>query len=315
MWLDVIALIVMGFFIGQGALRGGFATGLGLLALVLAYAAAILSAPRLGPGLARELGVPELVGIPLAGTAAFVIAYLGVGIAGGALKRARSLAGARKGVGSRIFGGAFGALRGGLFVLLLCWFAIWVDALRVTGVVESVPTLEGSVAAHVTEMTVEGAVRAALSDSGSAGRLAASVAARPGASLSGIQRVIDNPRLERLRSDERFWTYVEHGSVDAAVNMPSFIDLTFDHELRSELSALGLLESRDTDPGAFLDFAREALREVGPRIQGLREDREFKELLDDPEVLAMVENRDTMGLLVNREFRALVSRLAMAEND
>ncbi len=315
MWLDVIALVVLGFFIGQGAFRGGFATGLGLLALVLAYTAAILSAPRLGPGLAHELGVPELVGIPLAGTAAFLIVYLGVGMVGRALKRARSLAGAGPGAGSRVLGGVFGAVRGGLVVLLISWLAIWVDALRVTGVVESVPSVRGSVAATVTEATIEGAVGAALSDRGAAGRMAARVAARPGASLSTIQRVIENPRLERLRSDPLFWTYVENGSVDAAVNLPSFIDLAFDNELRSELSALGLLGVDENDPGAFLDFARETLREVGPRIQGLRENQEFKKLLDDPEVLAMVEDGDTMGLLVNKDFRSLVMRLAATESD
>ena len=29
--------------------------------------------------------------------------------------------------------------------------------------------------------------------------------------------VVENPRLEALRSDELFWAYVEHGSIDAAV--------------------------------------------------------------------------------------------------
>jgi len=315
MWLDVIALLVLGFFVGQGAFRGGFVTGLGLLALVLAYAAAIYSAPRIGPGLAHELGLPELLGVPLAGTAAFLVVYVGVGMVGGVLKRTRSIAGARMGAGSRMLGGVFGAVRGGLVVLLLSWLAIWVDALRVTGVVESVPSIRGSVAANVTEATVEGAVRVAFADRGSAGILAARIAARPGASLSTIQSIVENPRLETLRSDELFWTHVTNGSVDAAVNRPSFIDLTFDNELRSELAALGLLGSDETDPGAFLDFAREALRDVGPRLQGLREDQQFKKLLDNPEVLAMVQGGDTMGLLANKDFRSLVMRLAADESD
>ena len=315
MWLDVFALLVMGFFIGQGALRGGFSTGLGLLSLVLGYAAAILVGPRLGPGLARELGMPELVGVPLAGTAAFCVAYLGVGIAGRVLKRARSFAVRGQSARGRFFGGVFGAVRGGLVVLLLSWLAIWVDALRTTGVVESAPSVGRSVAASVTEKTVERAVRAALSDRGSVGRLAASVAARPGESLSGLQRVIENPRLEALRSDELFWTYVENGSIDAAVNRPVFINLAFDSELRSDLSALGLLEGDASDPGAFLDFAGEALREVGPRIRGLREDPEFERLIDDPEVLAMAGDGDTMGLLAHKGFRSLVARLATLETD
>ena len=315
MWLDVIALLVMGFFIGQGALRGGFATGFGLLTLVLAYTAAIVTAPRLGPGLARELGMPELVGVPLAGTAAFAVTYLGIAIAAGVLKRARFLRRGGPSVRDRLFGGVFGALRGGLVVLLVSWLAIWVDALRTTGIVESVPAVGPSVAASVTETTVEKAVRVALADRGSAGRLAASVAARPGASLSGIQRIVENPRLEVLASDEMFWTYVEHGSIDAAINRASFIDLAFDAELRSDFSALGLLEGDASDPGAFLDFAGEALREVGPRIRGLREDQAFQRLKEDPEVRAMVADGNTMGLLVHEDFRALVKRFATAKID
>jgi len=315
MWLDILALLVMGFFIGQGALRGGFTTGLGLLTLALGYTAAILVAPRLGPGLARELGLPELLGMPLAGAAAFIVTYVGVGMAGRVLKRARAFSGRGPSPRGRFFGGIFGAVRGALVVLLLSWLAIWVDALHTTGVVESAPSIGSSVAANVTETTVESAVRRALSGRGSAGRLAASVAARPGEALIGLQRVIENPRLETLRSDTLFWSYVENGSIDAAVNRPSFLDLAFDSELRADLAALGLLEGDGSDPGAFLDFAGEALRAVGPRIRGLREDPEFQQLLQDPEVLAMAEDGDTLGLLTHHGFRSLFTRLAAPEMD
>ncbi|MCH8084740.1 MAG: hypothetical protein IH885_10935, partial [Myxococcales bacterium] len=40
----------------------------------------------------------------------------------------------------------------------------------------------------------------------------------------------------------------------------------------------------------------------------LRNDPELKGLLDDPEVVAMVENGDTFGLMNHPRFRRLVSR-------
>ncbi len=218
MWLDALALLILGFFIGRGAFRGGLATGLGLLILVASYGAALLVAPRLGPGLAREFGISSLLGVPLAGTIAFSVVYVGAGIVAALFKRLHLSRRNDRSARDRIFGGLLGALRGGLVVLLVSWLAIWVDALRSTGVVASLPEVRSSVAAKLTETAVESGVRAALSDAGPTGRLAASVAARPGQAIVGLQRVLDSQSLGALREDRVFWAHVEQGSIDAAMN-------------------------------------------------------------------------------------------------
>jgi uncharacterized membrane protein required for colicin V production len=313
MWLDVIAVALLGFFAGMGALRGGLASGMALLSLGVAYASAIVAAPRLGPGLAQQLGAPELLGVPIAGTLAFAVAYLAMGIVSAVLRRIerRRRRGFPRSARDRFVGSVFGAVRGAGIVLLLSWLALWIDALRATGVVEDLPELGSSTAAAMTESVVEAGVSAVLSDAGSGGRLVARMAARPGAALTDLQSAIDNPSIAALRADRLFWTYVEHGSVDAALNRGSFLRISRDAALRQQLADLGLIdEAAAADARVFRAAAADVLREVGPRIRGLKQDPELQELLADPEVVAMVRSGDTMGLVTHSGFRHLVARVA-----
>lgn len=312
MGLDAAALLVLGIFIGVGALRGGLVTGLGLLTLAVAYAAAFALAPRLGPGLAPQLGVPEIAGVAAAGSAAFALAYLGMaGVSAGVRRLRRPFRGSIPSARDRFLGGVLGAVRGGLVVLLLCWLAIWVDALRVAGVAPGLPGLGRSAAAGLTASAVEAGLGAALADAGSAGRVVAKLAARPGASLERLQGVVDHPAVAALERDRMFWTYVEHGAVDAALNRGSFQAVARDEALRVVLADLGLVGGDEAaDPAAFRDAMAEVLREAGPRLRGLREDPELQALLEDPQLVALVQQGDTLGLLGHTGFRQLVARVA-----
>jgi uncharacterized membrane protein required for colicin V production len=310
MWLDAIALLLLGIFAGMGAMRGALASGLSVLTLAAAYGAAIWAAPRFGPEAAELVGVPEWLGMPVAGTAAFLLTIVGMGLVSAILRRRER----RKRCDSRsprdrFLGGAFGAVRGALVVLLLSYLALWVDALRTTGTVEAIPELGPSAAAAVTETVVEAGVQAAISDSGSAGRVVARMAARPGAALSDLQEVLEHPAIGELRSDPLFWSYVEHGNIDAALNRGSFLRLTHDGSLRQRLGDLGLIEADAVDdPRQFRVAAAEVLREVGPRIRDLHEDPALRELLEDPEVVAMVQSGNHFALIRHPGFREVVAR-------
>jgi uncharacterized membrane protein required for colicin V production len=310
MWLDAVALLLLGIFAGMGAMRGALASGMSVLTLVAAYCAAIWAAASFGPEAAELAGVPEWLGMPVAGTAAFVLAFVVMGIVSAILNRLER----RKRDGSRsprdrFLGGAFGALRGALVVLLLSYLALWVDALRATGTVEALPELGSSAAAAMTENVVEAGVQAAMSDAGAGGRVMARMAARPGTTLNDLQELMEHPAIEELRSDRLFWSYVEHGNVDAALNRGSFLRLTYDGSLRRRLGDLGLIETEAVDdPREFREAAAEVLREVGPRIRGLREDPALRELLEDPEVVAMVESGNHFGLISHPGFREVVTR-------
>jgi membrane protein required for colicin V production len=312
MWLDTIVIAVLACFITAGVLRGGLAAGMSVASLVVAYAVAIFGATRSGPGLAEQLGLPGILGPPLVGAVLFLVTYLAMGVLSALLKRReRKRRRGPRSLRDRFLGGSFGLLRGGLVVLLLSVLAIWLDALRATGRAEFLPEIGASRAAAVTESVVEAGVGAALSDAGPSGRFAARMAARPGASIEDLQAVLDNPHITDLQDDRLFWTHVESGSVDAALNRVSFLAVTYDEELRGQLAALGLIdEAAARDPQAFRVIAGEVLHEVSPRIRGLRNDPELKKLIEDPEVTALIESGDTLALLGHPSFRDLVAHVA-----
>jgi len=310
MWLDVVALLLLGIFAGMGAMRGGLASGLAVLTLVAAYGAAIWAASLFGSEVAGMLGVPEWFGMPIAGTAAFLLTFVVMGIVSALLRRLER----RKRLSSRsprdrFVGGAFGALRGAFVVLLLSYLALWVDALRITGTVDAIPEIGPSAAASLTENVVEAGVQAAMSDSGAAARVVSRMAARPGAAMNNLQEVMEHPAIDELRSDPLFWSYVEHGNVDAALNRSSFLRLSHDGSMRQRLGDLGLIEADAIDdPGEFRAAAADVFREVGPRIRDLHEDPALRELLEDPEVVAMLQSGNHFALLSHPGFRDVVAR-------
>ncbi len=312
MWLDALALLLLGIFAGMGILRGGLATGMGLLSIIVSYAAGVLCAAAFGPTLAGWIRLPELLGLPIAGAAGFITSYILMSILSRFLRDAseRRRRNAPRSGRDRFAGGIFGCARGALIVLLLSWLAIWVDALRETGALEGVPEIGDSHAASLTESVVEAGVEAALADA-PAGRFAARMAARPGAAVSDIQGLLDNPRLEALREDKLFWTYLEAGSIDSALNQYSFVRIIQDDDFREKLGDLGLVDaSAASSPREFRKVCAETFRSVSPRLRSLRNDPELKELMANPDIVRMLESGDTLGLLSHSDFRRVVSRVA-----
>jgi uncharacterized membrane protein required for colicin V production len=314
MWLDAIVLAVLAAFAVGGALRGALTTALGIVSLAASYAAALVLAPILGPPLATGAGISEMLAIPLAGTGTFFVTFVVMGVVS---KLVRRLARRRDGVRSprdRFLGGVLGAVRGGLVVLLLCWLALWADALRATGTVESVPAIDDSMAAAITAEVVESGLEAALSEHGRSGRMAARMAARPAVALVEVQSVLEDSRVAALRADPLFWSHVESGNVEAALNRMSFLKLMRDDTLRRRLADLGMVdEDAALDPRAFRRQTAEVLAEVGPRIRGLRNDPQLRALVEDPQVVAMLQEGDTLRLLGHPGFRDLVERVTSSK--
>jgi uncharacterized membrane protein required for colicin V production len=311
MWLDALALTLLALFVAVGVLRGALTTVMGLLALGGSYAAAIVAAPRLGPLAADRLSLPEPLGMAAAGSIAFLAAYIVLGGIAGMVRRRERRRTSPRTPQDRFLGAVFGAVRGGLVVLLLSWLALWVDALRTTGTAEILPPIDSSSAAAVTSAVVEAGVEAVLSDSGPSSRLVARIAAHPGVALVEVQGLVENPRLDQLRSDAMFWTYVENGAVDAAMNRGSFQGLIHDESLRRQMAALGLIEEEAAaDARAFRAAAGDMLRELGPRLKALRSDPELQRLVADPELQGMLESGDTLALVSHPGFRQIVARVA-----
>jgi uncharacterized membrane protein required for colicin V production len=312
MWLNALALLILGWFAWKGARRGGLASGMGLTTLAVSYGAAIAAAPRLGPWISAQFEISEFFALPLAGSLGFAAAFgVMVAITAFACRRSAPADDEGRSIRDRFLGGAFGATRGALVVLLLSYLLLWIDALRVTGVAEGLPEMGDSMTAAITETVVEAVVESVLEDSGRAGHVMARLAARPGAALADLQAVVENRHITAVQSDGLFWANLEAGAVTAAINTRSFINLSNDAELREQMANIGLIDAEAADdPSRFRAAMDEVLREVAPRIRGLRNNPELHELLEDPEVVAMVESGDTFGLIGHPRIQALVASVA-----
>jgi uncharacterized membrane protein required for colicin V production len=312
MWLDVLVIAILGWFSWVGVRRGGLAAGLGILTLLVSYGAAIIAAPILASPVADGFGLPALLGIPVAGSIAFAVAFVAMAILSKILcRRAEGAGDEGRSLRDRFLGGAFGAIRGAFVVALLCYLALWVEALRLSGAADGIPALGNSAAAAVTSTVVEAGVESALSDSGRTGHVVARLASNPGETVADLQSVISNPRILAVQQDTYFWANVEAGAIGAALNTRSFARLSEDEELRRQMASVGLIDQQSAETAdLFRASVGDVLREVGPRIRKLKNDPELNGLLDDPEVVAMVENGDTLGLMNHPRFRKLVSRVA-----
>jgi membrane protein required for colicin V production len=318
MSFDLIALAILGLFCLFGAFRGGLAGAIGLVALGLGYAAAVVAATGPLADWMAARGVPGLLSAPAAGTAAFVVAYVGVAVVGFVLQR---VAKARRGDdprggADRAWGAVFGVLRGLLVVLLLSILATWVEAARELGVWEPnampVPSTHDSLVAGASGQIVEGVVAAAAGGGDSrAGRIMGRIASNPAPALKDLQGVVDDPEFQALQNDRFFWTLVENGASERAINSGSFYRITHDAELRRQLADLGVVSqaaAEDTD--VFRRDVAAMLDDLGPRLKGVREDPELQRLAEDPQVMSMVEAGDTLGLLMHPGIQKLVSRLS-----
>lgn len=312
MWLDAIGLVVLLLFAGAGALRGSLATAGKLVSLLGAYWLSLVLAPPLGAPLAQSLSLPSFLGLPLAGLIVFIAAYAllaAIALAFQIAERRYRRDTPRTSV-DRIGGAAFGVVRGSLIVVMLGWLALWVDGMRAAGAMDVLPSIEGSAVASMTTEVVETGGELLLGTDTAGGRVATAVLARPGETITRMQGLIDNPRMQELRRDGFFWTLVTNRSVASALNRASFLSIAYDETLRREFADLGLVRAYAAqDPRLFRDAIEEVFEDIAPRVEGLMRDPEVHALLEDPEVREALKAGDTLALMRNEGFQRLVSRV------
>lgn len=312
MWLDLIGLGVLGLFMLLGLLRGTLASVMRIISLVLAYGAAITLGSAFGPAVADSMSLPDLLGVPIAGSIAFAVTYLICAVAARLVQiwEQRRRGGEERSAADRMGGALFGGLQGAFLMLLIGWLGLWIDAGQATGALESLPDTSNSALGRVTQSVVEMGGSMLVDDHNAGARVALRMAARPKETMQGVQQIIENPRVRGLQQDRLFWAYVESGAIDAALNRPSFLGIAYDETLREELADVGLIQQHAaTDARLFRNEARDALEQVSPRIRGLRNDPIMQELLNDPAVVAALQRGDHLALLQDPRFRKLVSHV------
>ncbi len=312
--IDWIGLAILGLFVLMGARRGALASALRIACPLLAYVAAFFGASLAGPLMTRWFDLPRLLGLALAGTIFFVLGLIGAGAAVWLIHRRLGdrLASWPRSGPDRIGGGLVGAAHGAVILLLLGVLVSFLDALRVSGAAEwlhSMPETESSRLIAVSQAAVEKCIPVALGESGLSTRVATEFLAHPADTVERVQKVLRHPRVDSLLKDRLFWTYVEHNATGKAINQISFLSISYDESLRTDMAELGLVsDGAKSDPREFRNSAKEVLEEVGPRIRELKNDPAFQKLARDPEIRQALAAGDTLQLFRHPEFRSLVSR-------
>jgi hypothetical protein len=304
MWLDALVVVLIAFLAGFGARSGARVAGVRLIALPVAYAGGLAAAWAFGPALGREAGWSDTAGALVAGT----IGVLGVQLVLSLLIRALRTDYTPP-PASQALGAVFGALRGALFALPLLWLAGLAEGARLAGVQPSLPDLSGARLPALGGDVLGAGARLATDDDTAGGRFAVGFASRPAATLEALQQVVQDPRVIALQRDGGFWHDVERGAVRVALARPVTRALVRDRAFRARLAEIGAVSPEAAeDPQAFQNELVVALAEVGPRVQELRNDPALVSLLEDPEVHANVQSGNTLALLTDARFRAVLAR-------
>lgn len=315
MWLDLIAIAFLGIFMLTGLLRGTLMSLIRIFTIVLSYLAAYWAAPRFGAELAERLSLPGALGLALMGTLAFIGSYVALSGLSWFIRswERRRLDGGGRTPLDHIGGAVFGAVQGGIIVILVGWLGLWVEAGQATGALGGLPSMENSALTKISQKVVETGADALIDESDATGRFTINMVARPRETVQGLEEVMTNERMRDLQNDPLFWSYVENGAVDAALNQGSFLGLTYDESLRRELANLGVVPQEAVDnPGIFKAEARKALSQIGPRLNQIKSSQTMHDLENDPRILAMVQAGDYAGLLADPRVRDLLSQVGNA---
>ena len=304
MWLDLLVLALIAFLAGFGARSGAAVAGLRLAALPLAYAGAIGAAWAFGPALGRELGWPDPAGALVAGTVGLLAVQLLLGLGTRALRSESSPT-----PSSQALGAVFGALRGALFALPILWLAGLSEGARLAGVRPDLPDLSAARLPALGGEVLGAGARLAVAEDTAGGRFAVGMVARPAATLEALQKVLQDQRVLALQRDGAFWQDVESGAVTAALARPASRALVGDRAFRARLAEIGAVSPEAArDARLFQTELAIALAEIGPRLKAVHDDPALAALLEDPEVRASLQNGNTLALLNDQRFRALVAR-------
>ncbi len=309
MLLDLLAIALLVGFTVLGSHRGAFRSGIGLVSWVGGYAAAAFLTAPLAPFVASVTGLPFLLALCVA-SVAILGSSLALGLVLIKVIEAKWRSDLLRTGRDRFAGAIFGALQGGLVVILVGWLGQWLTAASAAGV----PIPGGHASTSVTQRwsshVIEAGIYAAIDESDPAMRFAANLAVRPGESLPKLQGILENPRIQALMRDNAFWSPISAGRMDEALNEPGFLGIAFDETLRTQIADVGMVRPEAAqDPLRFREDAKAAIETIGPWLGTIANSPEIEILKRDPEVQRAIANGDTITLLTNPEIRALMERV------
>ena len=306
-WLDALMLALIAWLAWAGARAGPGVAGLRLLGLPLAYGAALAAGYAFGPALTRELGWSSLAATLAAGSAGL----LGVQVSMHLLTRAARERADEPTAASQALGAVLGGLRGALYVLPILWLGGLAEGARTSGLRPELPDLSSARLPQLATRAIGAGAGAVVDARAPGGRMAVQLAAHPGEAVAALQGVVADPRCVVLQGDTGFWREVERGAVTTALARPAARALVNDRAFRARLATIGAVSPGAARQGRVFEVElAAALAEVGPRLAAIRSDPAFAALRDDPALRASLASGNSLALLRDPRFRALVSRTA-----
>ena len=135
----------------------------------------------------------------------------------------------------------------------------------------------------------------------------------PARGIQNVQRVMDNPRLAHVLSDEKFQELLRSGEVGRVEQDQRFQSLFADPDLAAAFEELGLTGDPEQD-AAFRAYLAETLTVVFARLHRLQEDPEVVAIFEDPDFRQALESRDLVRLMKHPRMSQLLERI-MAEGE
>ena len=306
MVLDLLALALLVGYTVHGSVRGAFRSGVGLASWLGGYGTAAFGTARLAPLVANVTHLPFLLALAVAAVSIVAGSILFGLVMIRIVERIRGVDAFRS-RRDRFWGAIFGALQGGLVVLLVGWLGQWMATTAHAGVPLAGGMTSGSTTSHVSGRVIEAGIEAVMDDSNPTSRLAGRLIATPGQSLPRLGRVLKNPRIRGLFADAPFWEHVAAGRIQRALDEPGFLGIAFDRTLRNELAAIGLVRREGAeDPLRFREDARRILETPWMRVLG--ENPKLRAIPYDPEIQRALDDGDLLTLLRHPDLRRLSDR-------
>ncbi len=313
MWLDLASLGILILFAWLGARKGALPAATGLLALVGAYGSAVVLSSPVSEYVRPMVGDRNYLALPLAGTLVFVATFLLLSVIGTlaqkiALSRRKN---DERDPIDRLLGALLGFARGALIVFLLGALGLWLDAARELGAVPGLPNLSHSATAAIASSTIESGAKLALSDGASpTTRAAVQMMAHPKESVVAMRSLLEEPAIQNLIRDSLFWNHIERGDIETAIDTEVFQEIARNPATRGRFFDLGLIDTQAAaNPNAFGDHCAEVFEQVVPRLQAIKQDPEFQDLMADPALTEAAQNGDAFALLSHSGFRHFVDRV------
>lgn len=309
---DIIAAVCILFCGFMGYRRGLVGALAPLIAMVFGYVAALLFAKPVADALIAKGILKGMIAYPVGGIIAFLGVSIAVRLVAWIIERMLQSRLEGGGLGRIYFvaGGAFGALKGALYALILVWGIMLVRAAKasVQGADEDRrPTVSERAASRVIK-SLTGFVMKAKGGDDPIGETLSSIMSNPERGLKSIRGVTENDALKEALRDNDFLQTLASGNMEAVEKHPAFEKILDNEEFIESARDLGLVDS-DGDLSKVKKQLSATLAKVQKQMTVARDDPKVGELMKDPQMRKILEKGDVASMLNSSEFRELMGSI------